>query len=83
MSGLRKIMVDESALATTTCIYTTDLFCFFESYLIWSICVTGWISALMCLMACFSPCLVPLVVPLALLGGGGGTVIHLPPVIYY
>ena len=78
MSGLREIMVDESALATTTCFYGGMTF-FLFTYLIYTgFCFAG-VACLLWLTMCFSPCLVPL----ALLGGGGGTVIHLPANIYY
>ena len=70
MSKLREFMVDESALATTACIYTSLMMCLLGGVYSW----------FLCLLACLSPCLAPL----ALLGGGGGgTVIHLPPHVYY
>jgi hypothetical protein len=84
MSKLRELMVDESAIATTTCISAgsiTGLMCLWGAASIGLTCLLGGVYTwFMCLLACLSPCLAPL----ALLGGGGGgTVIHLPADVYY
>jgi hypothetical protein len=81
MSELRELMVDESALATTTCI----LGGLWAGVATWMMCLIGCLFGglytwMMCILACLSPC----IAPLALLGGGGGgTVIHLPADVYY
>ena len=61
MSELRELMVDESALATTTCI-SASMMCIVGVFITWMACLSAGLTA----------CLSPLLCLLACVGGGGG-----------